>query len=109
MRLYFMYELVHAYLYAEDGGQALHWMSRDGEVSPRSPAHLIDNDERRLIATARALGVRTVKVERRGAVGQHVDLWGKPLERAIRRCERVEPVEKRTLSDVWKRRKATGQ
>ena len=45
-------------------------------------AHLFDQDKTRLIATVKRLGVRVVKVEREGEEGQHIDLCGKPLERA---------------------------
>lgn len=50
-------------------------------------AHLFDQDVRRLRATAEALGVRVIVVERRGQPGQHVDLCGKPLGLALAQCE----------------------
>ncbi|MDQ7832063.1 MAG: hypothetical protein RDU30_10035 [Desulfovibrionaceae bacterium] len=43
---------------------------------------LFDQDSARLVATARRLGVRRVKVDRDGQPGQHVDLVGGPLHRA---------------------------
>lgn len=43
---------------------------------------LFDRDRARLVATARRLGVRVVKVDRDGQASQHVDLVGRPLERA---------------------------
>jgi hypothetical protein len=85
-------ELKAAFLHAEQGGQALHLCRSAQFVGPSAPAcfkrskqfaHLIDHDVDRLMATARRLGVRVVKVERGGRPGQHVDLCGKPLERAI--------------------------
>jgi hypothetical protein len=44
-------------------------------------------NEERLLKTARRLGVRKPRVDRRGELGQHVDLCGKPLERAMKECE----------------------
>ena len=46
-------------------------------------AHLFGEDAGALERKARSLGVRRVVVSRRGQRGQHVDLCGKPLERAI--------------------------
>lgn len=86
-------ELLAAYDHAAAGGQALHLMSgRFAYIRSDTPscfkgrahlAHLFDQDRERLIATARRLGVRVIKVERPGARGQHIDLCGKPLERAL--------------------------
>jgi hypothetical protein len=42
----------------------------------------LTKDKTRLIATAKRFGVRVIKVERDGQPGQHIDLCGKPLERA---------------------------
>lgn len=50
-------------------------------------AHLLDANESRLIKTAKRCGVRVIKVSRRGKRGQHIDLCGKPLEKALRECE----------------------
>ena len=80
--------------YAREGGQALHVFPAYKE--PRAPAvfkqyrewgHLIDQNKERLIKTARWLGVRVIKVDREGNRGQHIDLCGKPLERAKALCE----------------------
>ena len=46
-------------------------------------AHLMDMDAERLEKTARRLGVRNVVVSSRGGRNQHVDLCGRPLEKAI--------------------------
>lgn len=86
-----------AYAFVEQGGQALHvWKPPKGGW-PGAPAcfmksrrqwgHLLDNDKARLIATARRLGVRVIKVAQEGRRGQHIDLCGRPLERAIKECE----------------------
>ena len=44
---------------------------------------LFDLDRRRLIKTARMLGVSRVYIENKGKHGQHVRLTGKPLIRAL--------------------------
>lgn len=78
---------------AAEGGQALfvhawHGPSRikcfDG-----APwiGKLFDQDRARLAATARRLGVRIVKVDRAGEPGQHIDLVGRPLQRARAEAE----------------------
>ena len=81
---------MEAYVRAEQGGQALH-LFRDPGVYPGCPgcfkrsreaAHLIDYNIDRLIATARRLGVRVIKIGRKSRRGQHIDLCGKPLEKA---------------------------
>lgn len=87
--------------HAADGGQALHTMG-GGFAFARSDtpgcfkgrtiiAHLFDQSKDRLIATAKRLGVRRIKVEREGASGQHIDLCGKPLDRALAECEFTPP------------------
>lgn len=79
-------EIFNAYDHAKQGGQALHLHSfnqghalfkRYSEI-----AHLFDQDRDRLIATARKLGVRVIKIEREGTDKQHIDLCGKPLVKA---------------------------
>ena len=90
MKLFQQREVREAIAHAESGGQALHlhW-SVGGDNAPacfkkhRQWGHLIDHDLKRLKATARRLGVRKIAIDRLGARGQHVDLCGKPLERAI--------------------------
>ncbi len=85
-------EILGAYDYAAAGGQALHVVHYSGGIYHNAPAcfkgtqsfgHLIDADKDRLIATAKRLGVRRIVVSREGQRGQHVDLCGKPLERAL--------------------------
>lgn len=92
-------DLKAAFLFAEQGGQALHLCRTKQLVTKDAPAcfkrgpqfaHLIDHDVERLMATARRLGVRVVKVERGGRQGQHVDLCGRPLERAIAETRALE-------------------
>lgn len=91
-------QLKEAYQYAADGGQALH-IGGDAGAYPHAPtcfkragafAHLIDMDADRLEATARRLGVRKIVMGRRGSLGQHIDLCGAPLRRAVSLCEVVE-------------------
>lgn len=49
-------------------------------------AHLFDLNTARLIKTAKELGVRIIKVEHEGETSQHIDLCGKPFERALYRA-----------------------
>lgn len=100
MKVFPQRELRAAYAYAASGGQALHIISGVfAHIVPGAPAvfknraeiaHLIDNDYDRLWATARRLGVRVIKVGRIGCEGQHVDLCGKPLEKARAECAQPE-------------------
>lgn len=93
-----MKEIREAKAYSKQGGQALHIhnMNIGHPMFRRYPviAHLFDANTTRLIATARRLGVRVIKVERAGEDGQHIDLCGKPFERA-----RSEAVEHRLAVD----------
>lgn len=85
--------------YAMAGGQALHLhrIIVDRKRAPRcfvaavdrgeDIAHLFDQDEVRLIATCRALGVNVIKVEHAGTPRQHIDLCGGPLRKAKAMCE----------------------
>ena len=89
-------EIWKAYEFAAAGGQALH-LFNDSGVYPGAPAcfkksreaaHLFDINTKRLIVTARQLGVRVIKIGRIGMPKQHVDLCGRPLKRAIEICEK---------------------
>lgn len=95
MKKFEMKQVRDAYLFSDEGGQALHMhtLNKGHKLFERYPviAHLMDMNKNRLISTARRLGVRVIKVEREGAQGQHIDLCGKPLERAIRLCEEETP------------------
>jgi hypothetical protein len=99
MKLFQWREIEAAVDYAAQGGQALHihnfiidrdkapaCFKRDVDAG-KQIAHLFDQDKNRLIATARRLGVRVILVEREGTDGMHIDLCGKPLERAVKECE----------------------
>jgi len=77
---------------AEEGGQALLIMPGVYGNWPGGPrcfrnreivGKLFDQDIERLRTTARSLGVKRIKPCRIGNRGQHVDLCGKPLERAV--------------------------
>ena len=90
MKLFEELQLMEAYAYAEQGGQTLHLFSDPG-IYPGAPncfkrsreaAHLIDYDIDNLIATARRLGVRVIRIGRKGKRGQHIDLCGRPLQKA---------------------------
>jgi hypothetical protein len=90
-------EVTEAKAYAAAGGQALHCHRIIFDDSPRcfkaavaqgeDIGHLFDQDARRLVATARRLGVRVILVERRGTLGQHIDLCGAPMRRALAECQ----------------------
>ena len=87
-----MREFVAAYAHSKEGGQSLHLhtLSAGHPLFKRYPviAHLLDQDKERLIATAKSLGVRVIKIEHEGTIKQHIDLCGKPLERAKLKCQK---------------------
>lgn len=107
MKIFQQRELNEAIAHAAAFGQAIHLM--DGSFAHlrkdtpscfkgrRQIAHLFDQSLRRLNATARQLGVRVVKVERIGQPGQHIDLCGKPLERALELAKQEEWEMKRGI------------
>ena len=74
---------------AANGGQALFthvWTSDNGPVwfrGTKTIGKLFDQDANRLADTARALGADPIVICRPGERGQHVDLEGEPLRRAI--------------------------
>ena len=83
--------------FAVEGGQALHLMSgRYADLRSDTPscfkgrreiAHLFDQDATRLRETALRLGVRVILIERPGTPRQHIDLCGRPLDRAKQAAE----------------------
>ncbi len=83
-------DALEAVLHALDGHQALHvWCpEHDWPTAPavfkkyKEWAHFFDQDVERLKKTARQLGVRVIFVHHEGTKRQHIDLCGKPLERA---------------------------
>lgn len=92
--------------HADAGGQALHIWEPTEQWKRRAPlvfrqttpwAHLIDRDKDRLIATARRYGVNVVKVGRAGERGQHIDLCGAPLRRAMTEAPTSKPTPSKTL------------
>jgi hypothetical protein len=108
MKHFIQREIREAIAYAKAGGQALHThriivdrskapscFKRDVDAG-RDIAHLFDQDVKRLTATVRRLGVKIVVVENEGRRGQHVDLCGQPLERALKLCE---PREEKSFID----------
>jgi hypothetical protein len=92
-------EVEEALAYAAAGGQALHLhrIIVDRDRAPRcfvravdrgeQIAHLFDLDELRLVATARRLGVRVIKIDRPGSPRQHIDLCSGPLKKALAACD----------------------
>ena len=101
MRHFVFGDYLAALAYAAAGGQAVHTHRICGPNAPRcflaairrgeDIAHLFDQDEGRLAATARKLGVRVVHIDRRGTPKQHIDLCGVPLRRALAMIEKGEP------------------
>lgn len=93
MKLFTQEQLYEAREFAGQGGQALHCHTFNvgHPLFARYPeiAHLFDQDKERLIKTARALGVRVIKVEHEGEANQHIDLCGKPFERAKAQAGKV--------------------
>lgn len=99
MKAFLCREVEEAKLYAAEGGQALHLHAIivDRRKAPacfkaavargERIAHLFDRDRDRLVATVKRLGVRVVAVEREGTTGQHVDLCGAPLRKAVACCD----------------------
>jgi hypothetical protein len=88
MKLFEMMDLKEAIEYSMKGGQALHkhTFNSGHSLFAKYPeiAHLLDQDKTRLVATAHSLGVRVIKVDHEGQRGQHIDLCGKPFERACK-------------------------
>lgn len=99
MRVFKTMEIDEAVTHASEGGQALHLHRII--VNPRlapacfvnavrrgeNIAHLFDQDETRLVATARGLGVNVIRIERRGTPHQHIDLCAGPLRKALAMTE----------------------
>lgn len=93
MKIFQQRELLAAYAHAAAGGQALHLMNGNfAYMQARTPkcfhnrtviAHLFDQNHARLIGTAKRMGVRVIKIEHAGSPRQHIDLCGKPLDRAV--------------------------
>jgi hypothetical protein len=105
MKLFTVMQLYEAMAHARSGGQALHVF--DGRVwgnpTKKAPgcfersaragkpwAHLFDQNYTRLKETAVRLGVRVIMVHYLGTDRQHIDLCGRPLERAIGMAEPAE-------------------
>lgn len=78
------------------GGQALEVWDKSFTYTPTAPrcfrgknfAKLYDQDEQRLIATARRLGVRVIQVDRPGQIYQHIDLVGRPMQKALEEAKK---------------------
>ncbi len=92
-------QLPEALSYAASGEQAIH-LHRFLGSSVSAPgcfvravrtggwmAHLFDANEARLVATAKRLGVRVIRVERRGTPKMHIDLCSGPLRKALAEAE----------------------
>lgn len=95
MKVFQQREIREAYAYAAAGGIALHVCSSRGLVSDAAPgcfqrseqfAHMFDQNYERLIALAKTFGVRVIRPQHCGTYRQHIDLCGKPLEKAIKQA-----------------------
>jgi len=94
MKIFEEMDIFAAYEHAESGGQAVHLCTGAAAHSGAPKcfkktnvfAHLIDMNIERLKTTARRLGVNVIKVGRIGRRGQHIDLCGGPLRKAIELC-----------------------
>lgn len=76
--------------HAAAGGQALHtWDDYTPTPTPHGVhhgdpwGHLIDQDAARLKRTAKRLGVRHIRIHRKGEPSQHIPLFGLPLDLAF--------------------------
>jgi len=99
MKIFQQREVEEAKQHALEGGQALHLhrIIGDWDAAPscfkraiergEDIAHLFDQDELRLVATVKKLGVKVVVVEHPGTPRQHVDLCGGPLKKAKALCQ----------------------
>lgn len=95
IRVFQQMELREAIAFAAAGNQSihLHRIIVDPSTAPQcfvdavnrgeNIAHLFDQNESRLVATVKRLGVRVVRIEKRGTDGQHVDLCGGPLRKLL--------------------------
>ncbi len=96
MKLFEMRQIREAREHALQGGVALHLHSLNAghRLFKRYPiiGHLMDQNTDRLVKTARKLGVRVIKVEHQGEPNQHIDLCGKPLQRAKSMAEGLKPI-----------------
>lgn len=86
MKIFQWDEIFQAYEYVQAGEQALHLhpLTQGHPLFRRYKeiAHLLDMDAVRLEKTARSFGVRVIKIEHPGTIKQHIDLCGRPLEKA---------------------------
>lgn len=94
MKLFQRNQIDEALEYASRGKQSLHiYPSLKRMNAPKmfmrysTWGHLLDQQPGRLRKTAKRLGVKIVKIHKPGTKSQHVDLCGRPLDRAIKLCE----------------------
>ena len=108
-------EVDAAIQYAAADGQALHVYPALAMDAPacfkrsRTWGHLYDYNADRLKTTARKLGVRVIVVHHAGRRDQHIDLCGKPLERAIAECDVTASSSTRQLIDHYAGSAKTGR
>lgn len=95
MRKFEMKEIREAIAYSNRFGQALHihTINTGHRLFKRYPVigHLFDLNKERLRKTAIRLGVRVIKIEHENTSKQHIDLCGKPFNRAVAEAEPYTP------------------
>lgn len=103
MKAFKMMDVEEAIAHSMEGWQALHLhqIIVDRKKAPRcfvsavdrgeDIAHLFDQNLKRLIRTAKSLGVNVIVVERKGTPRQHIDLCGGPLRKAVAMCRKKQP------------------
>lgn len=96
MKLFRRNQTREAIRFSKEGGQSLQPFIKtlvfcggrgDFFKHPQRAARLFDQNTARLITTIRKFGINTIHVHLVGTDKQHVDLTGKPLERAMRACD----------------------
>jgi hypothetical protein len=97
LKLFQMKQIREAIQYSSDGGQALHihTINAGHRLFKKYPVigHLFDQDTKRLIYLAGRLGVNVIKIEYEGNPRQHIDLCGKPFERARDIAQALESIK----------------
>lgn len=110
MKLFTERQLMEAYEHARLGGQALHIFS-DPSIYPDCPncfkksreaAHLFDYDIRRLIKTAKKLGVHVIRIGRRNSAASILICVASPCSEPKNRPCRIPYITKQILCQLAK-------
>lgn len=97
MKIFEQKAIREAQAHAIAGGQALHLHRMLTPTAPKcfvaavnrgeDIAHLFDQNTERLQQTAKFLGVRVIFIDKPGTSGQHIDLCGGPLRKALQEAQ----------------------